>query len=126
MVAYIYVNIPKKVYSLEKGQATHSNIQKTSLTAQLVKNPLAMPETWIRSLGWKDPWRREQLPTPVFWLGEFHGFQWGHKGSYTTVQLPHTKNRLHFKGVNFMACLGMNQILKGEPEMLQKLTGCTV
>ena len=33
-----------------------------------------MWETWVRSLGWEDPWvgkipwRREQLPTPVFWL----------------------------------------------------------
>ena len=27
----------------------------TSLVAQLVKNPLAMQETWFRSLGWKDP-----------------------------------------------------------------------
>ena len=26
-----------------------------SLVAQLVKNPPAMQETWIRSLGWKDP-----------------------------------------------------------------------
>ena len=25
------------------------------------------------SLGWEDPWRRERLPTPVFWLGEFYG-----------------------------------------------------
>ena len=23
--------------------------------AQLVKNPLAMWETWVRSLGWEDP-----------------------------------------------------------------------
>ena len=23
--------------------------------AQMVKNPPAMPETWVRSLGWKDP-----------------------------------------------------------------------
>ena len=26
-----------------------------SLVAQLVKNPPAMPETWVRSLGWEDP-----------------------------------------------------------------------
>ena len=25
-----------------------------SLVAQLVKNPPAMPETWVRSLGWED------------------------------------------------------------------------
>ena len=28
---------------------------KTSLVAQLVKNPPAMWETWVRSLGWEDP-----------------------------------------------------------------------
>ena len=27
----------------------------TSLLAQLVKNPLAMQETWVRSLDWEDP-----------------------------------------------------------------------
>ena len=26
-----------------------------SLVAQLVKNPLVLWETWVRSLGWKDP-----------------------------------------------------------------------
>ena len=26
-----------------------------SLVAQLVKNPPAMRETWVRSLGWQDP-----------------------------------------------------------------------
>ena len=28
----------------------------TSLVAQLVKNPPAMQETWVRFLGWEDPW----------------------------------------------------------------------
>ena len=41
-----------------------------SLMAQLVKNPPTMWETWVRSLGWENPWRRERLPTPVFWPGE--------------------------------------------------------
>ena len=27
---------------------------RTSLVAQIVKNPLAMQETWVRSLGWED------------------------------------------------------------------------
>ena len=44
-----------------------------SLVAQLVKNPPAMWDTWVRSLGGKIPWRRERLPTPVFLLREFHG-----------------------------------------------------
>ena len=41
-----------------------------SLLAQLVKNPPAMWETWVRSLGWKIPWRRKWQPTPVFLPGE--------------------------------------------------------
>ena len=28
---------------------------RASLVAQLVKNPLAMWETWVRSLDWEDP-----------------------------------------------------------------------
>ena len=42
----------------------------------------------IPGLG-KIPWRRKQLPTPVFWPGEFHGLYspWGHKESDTTEQL---------------------------------------
>ena len=32
-----------------------------------------MRETWVRSWVGKIPWRRERLPTPVFWPGEFHG-----------------------------------------------------
>ena len=40
-----------------------------SLVARLVKNPLAMQETWVGKISC----RREGLPTPVFWPGEFHG-----------------------------------------------------
>ena len=46
---------------------------RASLVAQLVKNPPAMWETWVWFLGWEDPWRRERLPTPVFWPREFSG-----------------------------------------------------
>ena len=37
----------------------------------------------------KIPWRRERLPTPVFWLGEFHGqyTPWGRKERDTPEQL---------------------------------------
>ena len=48
-------------------------IIRASLVAQSVKNPPALWETWVQFLGWEDPWRREQLPTLVFWPGEFHG-----------------------------------------------------
>ena len=29
-------------------------VSRASLMAQMVKNPLAMKETWIQSLGWED------------------------------------------------------------------------
>ena len=60
-----------------------------SLVAQLVKKPPAMWETWVRPLGWEDPWRRERLPSPVFWSGEFHGLYspWGRKELDMTEQL---------------------------------------
>ena len=37
----------------------------------------------------KIPWRRQRLPTPVFWPGEFHGLYrpWGCKESDMTEQL---------------------------------------
>ena len=41
--------------------------------AQLVKNPPAMWETWVQSLGCEDSLEKGRLPTPVFWPGEFHG-----------------------------------------------------
>ena len=44
-----------------------------SLLAQLVKNPPARQQTWVQSLGWEIPWKRERLPTLVFWPAEFHG-----------------------------------------------------
>ena len=42
----------------------------------------------------KIPWRRERLPTPVFWPGKFHGLYslWGHKESDMTEQLSLSYN----------------------------------
>ena len=40
--------------------------------AQLVKNLLAVLETWVQFLGWESPWRREWLPIPAFWPREVH------------------------------------------------------
>ena len=38
-----------------------------------------MFDPWVGKI----PWRRERLPTPVFWPGEFHGLysSRGHKES---------------------------------------------
>ena len=39
-----------------------------SLVAQLVKNPPAMQETWVWSLGWEDPLEKETDPLQYFGL----------------------------------------------------------
>ena len=57
--------------------------QATSLVAQLIKNLPVMGrpgfDSWV---GRRIPWRRERLPTAVFWPGEFS--PWGHKELDTT------------------------------------------
>ena len=60
-----------------------------SLVSQLVKNPPAVQETWIRSLGWKDPLVKGTVTTPVFRPGESYGLYrpWGCKESDTTEWL---------------------------------------
>ena len=64
---------------------------QASLVAQMVKNPPAMQETQVRSLGREDPLEWAWKPIPVFWPGESHdqrslaGYSpWGHKESDTT------------------------------------------
>ena len=49
----------------------------------------------------KIPWKRERLPTPVFWPGEFQGpnSSWGLKESDMTERLSLSSNRM-VKGEN--------------------------
>ena len=60
-----------------------------SLVAQLVKNLSVMQGSGVSPWVGKIPWRRERLPAPGFWLGEFHGLyrSWGHKELETTERL---------------------------------------
>ena len=46
---------------------------RPSLVAQLVKNRLQCGRPGLDSWVGKISWRRERLPTSVFWPGEFHG-----------------------------------------------------
>ena len=54
---------------------------RASLVAQLVKNPPAMPETWVRSLGWEDPLEKGKvtlssiLTWRIPWTVKFTGSQ---------------------------------------------------
>ena len=57
--------------------------------AQAVKNPLAIWEIQVRSLGREDPLKKGMQPTPVFLPGKSHGQRSlagvaGHKGSDAT------------------------------------------
>ena len=48
------------------------SMYRASLVAQTVKNPPAMWQTWVQSLGWEDPLEKG-MGTPVFLSGKFHG-----------------------------------------------------
>ena len=57
-----------------------------SLVALMVKNPPAMWETWLRSLGWEDPLEKGMathssiLAWRIPWTGQPGGLQsWGHR-----------------------------------------------
>ena len=48
-------SIPGSGRSVGEGLAYPLQYSWASLVAQLLKNPSAMQETWVRSLGWEDP-----------------------------------------------------------------------
>ena len=48
-------SIPESGRTTEKRISYSLQYSWASLVAQLVKNPPAMLETWVQSLGWKDP-----------------------------------------------------------------------
>ena len=62
--------------------------QAFSLIAQLVKNLPAIQILQFSSWVGKISWKRERLPTLVFWPGEFRGLYspWGHKELDITKQ----------------------------------------
>ena len=102
-------SIPGSERSSGEGIGCPVQYSWASLVAQLVKKPPVMRETWVQSLGQKIPWRRERLPTPVFWPGEFHGLYspWGHKEQTRLSDL-----HLHFiNGVEVTNCPRLRLIL---------------
>ena len=81
--------IPGSGRSPREGISYPLQYSGASLVAQLVRICLQCRrpgfDTWVGKI----PWGREQLPTTVFWPGEFHGLYspWDHKESDTTEQL---------------------------------------
>ena len=63
----------------------------------MVKKLPAVWETWVRSLGWKDPLEKGLATHSSILAWKTHGQRglggyspWGHKESDTTEQLTHT------------------------------------
>ena len=93
-------SIPGSGRSLGEGIGYPLQYSWASLVAQLVKNPPTMQGTGFDPWVGKMPWRRERLPTPIFWSGEFHGLYspWGGRELDTTDQLSlATKQQVFFK-----------------------------
>ena len=69
----IISHLPKLCLGFSGGSAS----KESTCNAQRVKCLPAMQETWVGKI----PWKRERLPTLVFWPGKFHGLYspWGHK-----------------------------------------------
>ena len=63
---------------------------RASLVAQLVKNPLAMRETWVRSLGWEDPMEKGMATHSSIFGLEVHGVA----KSHTRLSNFHTFTKL--------------------------------
>ena len=74
---------------LDKGWAPHSSILGLPLWLIWKRIHLQCGKPGFDPWVGKVPWRRERLPTSVFWPGEFHGLYgpWGHKELDMTGQL---------------------------------------
>ena len=90
MPSYTHIHTYTYIYIYDAYRWWHW----ASQVAQCVKNPHAMQETGIQSLGWEISWRRKWQPTPVFLPGKSHGRRslvdyspWGQKESDTTERL---------------------------------------
>ena len=72
-----------------KRISTTYYIYWASLVVQLIKNLLQLGRPGFNPWVGKITWRRERLPTPVFWPREFHGLYspWSRGELDTTEQL---------------------------------------
>ena len=89
------------------GDCSHEIKRHFLLVAQRLKHLPAMWETWVQSLGWKDPLEKEMathssiLAWRIPWMEEVGGLQsMGHKESDTTERFHCTS--LHFTSLHFL------------------------
>ena len=83
----------KLLWGIKQGIDSLLRHEGASLVAQLVKNCLQCGRPGFDPWVGKIPWRRERIPTPVFWPEEFHGL-YSSKESDMTEQFS-----LHFRHV---------------------------
>ena len=78
--------IPGLGRSSGEGKGYLPQCSWASLVAQLVKNPPAMWETWVRSLGWDNPLEKEKATHSRILAWRIHGLYsaWGCKELDTT------------------------------------------
>ena len=82
--------IPGSGRSLGEGIGYPLRYSWASLVAQLVKNPSAMRETWVQSLGWEDPLERGKAShfSILAWRIPWTVYSpWGRKESDITEQV---------------------------------------
>ena len=75
----VFHNIPRYIFLKQYS------IYWVFLVAQMVKNPPAMQDTWVWSLGWEYLLEREWLPTPVFLPGQRSLADYGVANSWTRL-----------------------------------------
>ena len=66
-------SIPRSERSPGEGIGCPPQYPWASLVAQLVKNPPAMRETWVRSLGWEDPLEKGKATHSSVLAWRIHG-----------------------------------------------------
>ena len=89
-----------------------------SLVAQMVKNESAIQETWVRSLGREDHWRRTWQSTPVFLPGESHGHR-SLRGYSPWGRIIY----IRYMGFHFNFCLQLPNVMHG-PRYYSHLKKC--
>ena len=121
------------------GKESTCNVGDLNLISGLERSPgegIGYPHSSIHGLPWwfswqrlclqcgrprfhpwvgKIPWRREQLPTPVFWPGEFHRLYspWGRKESDMTERLPQEVQSGNYVSLCLLVFTYTSQILIG-------------
>ena len=81
--------IPQSGRSPGEGISYPLQYSWSSLVAQLVKNPLAMQETWVRSLCWEDSLEKGTTAhsSILAWKMPWTVYPWDHKELDTTEWL---------------------------------------